>query len=295
MKNLYLIVNPHGGLKKGLRILEKVKPIFEQEKIALKILKTEYAGHAQKYSSELDFKGFDGLCAIGGDGTMHELINGVLKRSDKKKLPIGLITGGTGNAFMHDLDCLKPEHAAKRITKGFLRNIDVIKIQNKKDIIYSFNIVSWGMSTDITKLAERMRYFGKQRYNIAALIEILKNKKRLVKIIIEGNTYIGDFALILACNTIHTGKAMKVAPLAQLNDGMIDLVIARKSSRFHLLRLFPKLFSGNHIADYIVDYRQVKKFSIEPLVDCELGIDGEILGNTPIKAEVISDAIQVLV
>lgn len=295
MKNLFMIVNPHGGLKKGLRILEKIKPIFDEKNIDLNILETEYAGHAQKYTNELDFEGFDGICAIGGDGTMHELINGILKREDQKKLPIGLITGGTGNAFMHDLDCLKPEHAAKRITKGFLRNIDVVKVQNKENIIYSFNIVSWGMSTDITKLAEKMRYFGQQRYNIATFIEILKNKKRLVKVIIEGNTYVGDYALILACNTIHTGKSMKVAPLAQLNDGMIDLVIARKSSRLHLLRLFPKLFSGDHIADHIVDYRQVKEFSIEPLVDCELGIDGEILGTTPIKAKVISDAIQVLV
>ena len=56
MKNLYLIVNPHGGLKKGLRILEKVKPIFEQEKIALKILKTEYAGHAQNIVVNLILK-----------------------------------------------------------------------------------------------------------------------------------------------------------------------------------------------------------------------------------------------
>ena len=55
------------------------------------------------------------------------------------------------------------------------------------------------------------------------------------------------------------------------------------------------LFSGDHIADQIVDYRQVKKFSIEPMIDCELGIDGEILGNTPINAEVLSSAIQVLV
>tara|TARA_A100000164_G_scaffold208797_1_gene185099 strand:- start:3900 stop:4787 length:888 start_codon:yes stop_codon:yes gene_type:complete len=295
MKNLFMIVNPHGGLKKGLRILDKIKPIFNKKNIKLEILETKYAGHAQKFSNELDFSGYDGICAIGGDGTMHEIINGILKRKDQKKLPIGLITGGTGNAFMHDLDCLNPEHAAKRIAKGFKRSIDVVKVQNKNDVIYAFNIVSWGMSTDISKLAEKLRIFGEQRYNMAAFIEILKNKRRLVKIIIEGNTYVGDYALILACNTIHTGKAMKVAPLAQLNDGMVDLIIARKSSRFHLLRLFPKLFSGDHIADQIVDYRQVKKFSIEPIVNCELGIDGEILGNTPINAEVLSSAIQVLV
>ena len=113
-----MIVNPHGGLKKGLDILEKVKPVFEDQDTQLDILETERAGHAYEYAYELDYTGYDGLCAIGGDGTMHEIINGMLKRPDKRQLPIGLVTGGTGNSFMHDLDCLDPVNAAKRITTG---------------------------------------------------------------------------------------------------------------------------------------------------------------------------------
>ena len=115
MKNLYMIVNPHGGLKRGLNILKKVKPIFKESDIKLHIKETEYANHAFEYSNTLDFKNMDGLCAIGGDGTMHEIINGMLKRDDKKTLPIGLITGGTGNSFMHDLNCLDPVLAAKKL------------------------------------------------------------------------------------------------------------------------------------------------------------------------------------
>ena len=151
------------------------------------------------------------------------------------------------------------------------------------------------MPTDITIMAERVRWLGGQRYNIAAIIEVLKYKQRLAKVIIEGNTIVGDFGFVLGCNTIHTGKGMKMAPLAQLDDGMIDLIIARKASSIKLLRVFPKLFSGKHIADPVVDYRQVREFSVIPQEDCVLNIDGEILGNTPIHVKMIQNAVRVLV
>ena len=290
-----MIVNPHGGLKNGFGILEQVKPIFENNKIELKILETERTEHAFDYAYELDYQGYDGLCAIGGDGTMHEIINGMLKRPDKRQLPIGLITGGTGNSFMHDLNCLDPVKAAKRIVTGRLRDIDVAEIDNNGNIRYGFNIVGWGMPTDITILAEKFRWLGGQRYNVASIIEVLKYKQRLAKVIIEGNIVVGDFVFVLGCNTIHTGKGMKMAPLAQINDGMIDLIIARKASRIKLLRLFPKLFSGKHIADPIVEYRQVREFSVLPLEDGTLNIDGEILGSTPLHVTMIHNAVSVLV
>ena len=295
MKKYYMVVNPHGGLKKGIGILDRVRPIFEGNGDELTILETEYAGHAREYAREIDFTGYDGFCAIGGDGTMHEVINGMLKRPDGRQLPIGLVTGGTGNSFMHDLDCLDPENAAKRILTGRLRPIDIAKVEAAGEILYGFNIVGWGMPTDINILAEKMRWLGEQRYNIASIIEVMKGKQRLAKLIIEGNTVVGDFGFILGCNTIHTGKGMQMAPLAQLNDGLIDLIIARKAGRIKLLTLFPKLFSGAHVGDPLVDYRQVKEFSIIPQEDNILNIDGEMIGSTPIHVNVEQGLINVLV
>ncbi len=295
MKRFYLAVNPHGGLKKGLGILDAVRPILEDGGAELTVLETEYAGHARDYANEVDYEGYDGFCAIGGDGTMHEVVNGMLKRQDGQILPIGLVTGGTGNSFMHDLDCLDPELAAKRILTGRLRPVDIAMVDANGEIYFGFNIVGWGMPTDINELAEKMRWLGGQRYNIASIIEVLKYKQRLAKLIIDGNTVVGDFGFILGCNTIHTGKGMKMAPLAQLNDGMIDLIIARKASRTKLLRLFPKLFSGAHVGDPIVEYRQVKEFSIIPQEDNILNIDGEMIGSTPIHVSMMPGAINVLV
>ena len=301
MKRSYLIVNPHGGLKKGLNILEKVKPIFDEGDVELNILETEYAGHARDYANEIDFNGYDSLCAIGGDGTMHEIVNGMLTRDDGKQLPIGLVTGGTGNSFMHDMECLKPRNAARRILTGRLRPIDIAKVDANGEIIFACTMVGWGMATDITELAENMRWLGGQRYNVASIIEVMKNRKRVSKLILDGNTIIDDYSFIIACNTIHVGKGMQMAPLAQINDGLIDLIIAKKAGRLKLLSLFPRLFNGSHISDPLCEYRQVKEFSIVPSDDNILNIDGEInidrinIANTPIHVKVLEKEINVLV
>ena len=262
MKKYYLLVNPKGGHKKGLEIYEKVKHVFTNADTNVTVLHTEYAGHAFDFANTLDFAGYDGLCAIGGDGTMYELINGMLKRDDNHKIPIGLITGGTGNSFMYDVDCLDPLDAAKRIVQHKLRPLDIAKVNANGELFYSFNIIGWGLATDAGKLAEKLRWLGGVRYDVASIIEVLKGKDRIATLTLEKEVIKENFIFIIGCNTIHTGKAMKMAPLAQLNDGKIDLIIVRKTSRINLLKLFPKLFSGDHIKSPLVEYRQVKNFSI---------------------------------
>ncbi|HJM47900.1 MAG: diacylglycerol kinase family lipid kinase [Candidatus Marinimicrobia bacterium] len=290
-----LIVNPHGGVKSGFKILEKVKPYFDEANAELNIIETEYAGHARDIAAELPLDSITGFCAIGGDGTMHEIVNGMMSRKDGMRVPIGLITGGTGNSFMHDLDCLDPVEAVQRILTNRTRKIDLFKAEAKGNLYFGFNIVGWGMPTDINILAEKMRWLGGQRYNIASILEVLKFKTRLARIEIDGSNIVADFGFVIGCNTMYTGKGMKMAPLARLDDGLLDLIIVRKAGRIKLLRMFPKIFSGKHIADPIVEYRQVKTFSIYPEKQSTLNIDGEMLGNTPVKVEILTKAIEVLV
>ena len=288
-------MNPAGGTKKGLDILDKVKPLFKDANAELTILFTDYAGHAKDLAKELDYSGYDGLCAIGGDGTMFEMINGMLKRDDQKTIPLGLITGGTGNAFMHDVDCLDPLEATSRILKGNLRQLDIAKVDAKNEQYYSFNIIGWGLVTDAGHLAEKLRWLGGLRYDVAAILEVLMGKRRIAQLLIDNEVIEEDFVFIIACNTIHTGKAMRMAPRSKFDDGKIDLVIVRKSSKIKLLKLFPKLFSGEHIKSPLVEYRQVEKFSVIPIEESSLNIDGELIGSTPIDVTMQSKMIDVLV
>lgn len=291
----YLLVNPYGGNRRGRAILEQVEPVFADSKVELDIRETRYAGHARVMANELDFHGYDGLCAIGGDGTMHELVNGMLNRDSEDRLPLGLVTGGTGNSFMRDLDCLDPVKAAQRIVHNRCRKVDIARVDADGETIYGFNIVGWGLPTDISLLAEKLRWFGGQRYNVASVVEVLKNTPRLATIHIDGETLSGDYGFILGCNTIHTGNAMRMAPRARIDDGLIDLLVVRKAGRLKLLSLFAKLFKGDHLSDPAVNYYQAREFSIIPQVNHMLNIDGEIIGNTPIRVTMLPGEIEVLV
>ena len=295
MRKYYLTVNPYGGGKKGPKILKDVLPLFKQKNIELNIIETEYAGHNRDLANQLNMDGYDGFCCIGGDGTLNEVINGLLTRKDRLKFPIGLITGGTGNSFMHDLDCLDPIEAANKIISDKRRFIDVFSCNTDGKTFYGFNILGWGIPTDANILADKLRWMGPQRYNFASIIEVLRHKKRFARVIIDNNSIGADFAFIIGCNTIHTGKGMRMAPLARLNDGLIDLIIVRKVSRFKLLKLFPKVFSGKHIGDPGVDYRQVKQFKIMSEDKSQLNLDGEVLGSTPVEVKILPKEVEILI
>ena len=290
-----MIYNPFSGNSKGLSILEKIKPIFEKGNLELDIIETKYAGHGRELANTLPFEGYNGLCVIGGDGTMHEIINGMMKRADGARLPIGLIAGGTGNSFMHDVDALDPEVAALRILTGRRRVVDIAHVDANGEILYGFNIVGWGLPTDIVETAAKLKWIGSQCYNVASIIEVLRNKPRLARVKIDKQNIAGDYGFILGCNTIHTGTAMKMAPLARFDDGLFDLIIVRKAGRMKLLYLFTKLFSGRHIGNPAVMYHQCKQFTIKPIENHALNIDGEMIGCTPVKVKMLKGEIEVLV
>ena len=295
VKKYYLLVNPAGGTKKGMEILEMVKPIFEKSEVHLDILQTEYAGHANELANTLDLSGYSGLCAIGGDGTLFEMVNGMLKRKDNQNFPLGLITGGTGNAFMHDLNCLDPIEASERIIKGNLRSVDIARVETPNNFYFSFNIIGWGLVADAGYLAEYFRLLGGLRYDVASILEVLKGKRRISRLVLDGEVVDDDFVFVIACNTIHTGKAMRIAPNAKFDDGKIDLIIVRNASKTELLKLFPKLFTGEHVKSKLVECRQVQKFSIISDENSSLIIDGELIGSTPVHVTMEPKKINVLV
>jgi len=130
---------------------------------------------------------------------------------------------------------------------------------------------------------------------VATLIEVMRNSKRFADLSIDGEIISDDFAFIIACNTIHVGKGMKMAPKAIIDDGLVDIIIVPKVNRLKLLKLFPKLFTGEHINSPELQYKQVNNFSIIPNENNKLNIDGELLGTTPVKVKVLKKEIEVLI
>ena len=286
-----IIYNPISGNAKSINILHKFTADLKKSNNSYKIIKTEYPGHAKKIASHI--MGYKKLIGIGGDGTFHEIINGLM--INKQILPIvGFLPGGTGNSLMQDLGATSYSEAFEIIDNERIKKIDILKLDYLKKTIYSFNVVGWGLATDIAILAEKMRWLGKHRYTIASTYYIFKKKSRIAKVIIDGKERRGAFLFILNLNTIHTGTAMKAAPDAIFHDGLFDIIILNDNiSRLNLLALLPKIFTGDHIKSESVEYIQAKEMSITPDIPGLLNVDGEVKCYTPIKISIIPNRINI--
>ena len=292
--NFILTINPHGGTKQGLKLLKKVKPIFDAAEAELFIIETTFAGHANELAKQLDLSNYDGFIGIGGDGTLHEITNGMLSRNDGINIPIGIIPGGSGNSYMHDLGLTDPIQAAKHIIRGKTRSVDVARVEVNHIVKYAMNMVGWGLVTDVGNRAEHYRWLGPSRYTILSVVEVLRHKNRSATLIMDSHKIEDEFTFIIACNSIHVGKGMKMAPKAKLDDGLIDLIIVKAgATRTRLLQVLPKLFDGSHIDEPEVEYYQTSTFSLIPEKNEILNIDGEIMGSTPIKVKMISNAMEI--
>lgn len=295
MPKYYFIINPMSGHKKGHAILESAKKIFEKANVALDIDISTHKNHPYELAKKKNLDDIDAICIAGGDGTFHEVINGMLSRPDQKRLPLGFIPAGTGNSLMHDMDCLDPIQAVRNIIAHKMGKIDVFEINANGEKIYSFNILGWGIPVSINTLAEKMRWIGGQRYNIASIIEVIKNQTRQVKFVIDGKPIEGEYGFFLVCNTKYTGNGMKMAPDAEINDGYLDVLIAKKISRLKLLSLFAKVFSGKHIHDPAIEYYRAKEFSIITSRQDPLIIDGQNVGYTPVHAKLLSKQLEIFI
>jgi YegS/Rv2252/BmrU family lipid kinase len=295
MNKVLLIANPKSGTIRFDKAISAVINSFNKYRIESTLIETEYVGHAVDILKNENLSFFDSVCAMGGDGTLFEVLNGMLLRPKNDRVPISVIPNGTGNSFMKTVGLADWGSAIKAIERNSAKKIDCMKASCGQKNFFSLNLIGWGMATDISVFAEKLRAFGSQRYNIASFFEIIKNKRRYAKLTVDGIERQGDFAFIIACNTKYVGKDMKMAPKALIDDGLIDLIIVKKASSLTLFSVFPKLFDGTHVNHEACEYVHCKTFSIDPIEKGELNIDGEIIGTSPVSVSLVKGELELII
>ncbi|MBT8221292.1 MAG: diacylglycerol kinase family lipid kinase [Bacteroidia bacterium] len=293
MLKYLLITNPASGKRKGVDILRQVQPILRSVDIELESIMTSHTRHAEDIIREVDLTKFKAICVVGGDGTYHEVINGLLTRKDGIELPLGFIPAGTGNSLLKSLALDTVEAATKNILKGNIQTCDIAEIDTQTGKVYSFNVIGWGIPTDVNTMAEQFRWAKTQRYNLAAIMAIFRNRSRIAHVEMDDQIVHGDISFIVACNTAYAGNGMQLAPDAQIDDGLLDLLVIKKVSRFKLFRLFTKIFSGTHLPNNDIQYFRVKHFKVQSDADIPLIIDGETLGSAPFSVKVLPNRIKI--
>ena len=128
VKRCVAVANPHRRRGQGEEVLARVKPVFVAAGVEFHEHLTRHSGHALELARSLDLTSFDALCVIGGDGTVHEVINGIFQRDEPVSIPLGLIPAGTGNTLHHHVGCSDSITAANSILHGGTSSLDVARV-----------------------------------------------------------------------------------------------------------------------------------------------------------------------
>ena len=114
----------------------------------------------ENLAQSLDPHTHDAICVVGGDGTVHEVVNGLFAREDQARFDLGIIPAGTGNTLHDHLGFHDAEQAVKKILRGETKALDVVRLTTQGETVFCVNIVGWGAISDIARLAERFPCAG---------------------------------------------------------------------------------------------------------------------------------------
>ena len=238
--------------------------------------------------------GIDGLVVVGGDGMASLGVNVVAQTG----VPLGIVAAGTGNDLARGLGLPFDDPAAG--TDALVaalgrepRAIDAGVIRHGELRTWFAGVVSTGFDAVVNERANRMtRPRGPSRYTLALLRELATFRPRTYTIIIDGARREQRAMLVSVANNASLGGGMRLVPHADLSDGLLDVFIVHPLSRVGLLRVFPKVFAGEHTDHPAVEFAQARRVRIEA-DDIIAYADGERVGPLPIDVEVVPGALSV--
>ena len=270
----HIIFNPVAGKKKSEKNLAIVERIFRSRKVAYEVHKSNAVGDAQKITRELTKNGAQDIIALGGDGTLHEVLNGL---AEPTACRLGLIPSGTGNDFAESIGI--PENAEKatcRILDGEAKEINYLEIGG----VRSMNVAGLGMDVDVLERCQKGKIKGKIKY-LMSLIQSLFAFKGY-KIQVESEEYAQEHDALIAavCNGAQFGGGIQICPTAKPDDDKISVVIVDCiGGKIKIIKAFLQLMKGK-----ILEYPATHHFLCErvkfiPAVPCTVQLDGELYKN----------------
>lgn len=284
MKKYHLIVN---AARAGGRKIEKIAECFAKAGKELIVCNTKYKGHCTEIVKDLTKEGECVIVVMGGDGMLHEAINGI---QDFEKCALGLIPCGTGNDFAAAAGIPKNlKRAADIITDGTPKNIDYIQLSNG---LKSINATGMGIDVEVLKRAYLKKGGGKGKY-LSALIYCLKHFKSYnFKVNFDG-TEQQHYGLIAALgNGKQLGGGIKLFPEAKLDDGYMDLIMVDYISRASTVFAFIKLMLGKIKSVKQATYVRVKHAAFTTAAPCPIQAEGEIYEGITLDASVVAGGLK---
>lgn len=278
-----VILNPYANRWRAGSRLEEVQRAFTAVSLKPDIVQTNKPGEAIVFAETAVAEGYEAVVAAGGDGTLSEVANGLLRAAGEAvTVPFGVLPIGTANDFSDMVGLPRDLNAvAKLIAAEHTRQIDVGRVNNH----FFINNCAVAMEPMITLENIRMkRLSGELRYVVALLRGLIKLKAWQMQLRWDNGGHDGPTYLLSVCNGPRTG-GFYMAPDATVDDGLFDFVFAPQVPKLTVLNILVKLFGKTHIHHPQVVYGRTRHISITSQPGTPIHADGEIIAEAATHIE----------
>jgi diacylglycerol kinase (ATP) len=266
---------------------------------------TEYPGHAAELALAAAQAGYQTVVALGGDGTVHEVMNGLMQSEPSRRPCMGVVPTGSGNDFAGGIGIPKdPLRAVQRLFRGGEeKTIDVGRIRDASGREEFFcNVLGIGFDAAINVQSRRITWLhGFPMYLVATLWTILhKYEKPMLQIEMDGRSFSGRHLMFTICNGTREGGGFKVTPDGRMDDGEMDYLLVDAMSRLRMMRLIPEVMNGTHGRFPEAHLGRMRKLRLTSDMALPVHADGEMYASyqadiRAVDIEILPRALRVLV
>jgi diacylglycerol kinase (ATP) len=285
---LVVIANPRAGRGRVGEELPELERQLISRRLAYRIALTEGPAHATTLARHALADGVRFLVAVGGDGTLQEVVNGMIE-DDRAVAPdtvLGVVAAGSGSDFVRTFGLPGDAARAVRHLEGERAfPIDVVKVQSRSSagetVRYVPNIAEAGFGAEVVRRAERLpRWLGRSRYFWGFWLSLGGHRPGPVRVAVDRKSFEGTANNVVVANCQFYGGGMKISPRSYPSDGLLDVQISTgpKAEAFTLL---PKIYRGEHVPHPHIKELRGRVVRVEAERPLPVEGDGEVLGTTP--------------
>lgn len=289
---ILIIANPLSGKAAAKKVMPKVKDFFDKNHAETDIYFTKGQNDATRAAKNAMRTGrYDIIVASGGDGTVNEVVNGIV--GQKKKVKFGIIPLGTENVLAQETGIpFDPIKASIVIIGMKSRKMDVGRANGRYFVLMAGIGFDAHVATKVKPLLKKL--IGSAAYQLAAWNELFNYRHSELDIMIDGHKRIkGSYAVI--GNTKLYGAKLKITHLADIYDGLLDVCIFKGKDVFSFIRFALGAMTRQHLGLGDIEYHKAKNVLIKSRPKALCHVDCEVVGTTPINIKVVPKAIDIIV
>lgn len=274
-----LILNPVADMGRSWRVANDLRPMVAEYGYA-DWSGTVYPGHAVELARQAALDGYEMVIAVGGDGTAHEVVNGLMQASVEKRPILGVVPVGSGNDFAHSMNIpIQPDHALRRALWGEPSSLDIgLMTDENGRREYFDNTVGIGFDAVVTIRSHKLPIVRGFLMYLTAVLQtiILNHDPARMQIQTETAAWEQQTVMLTVCNGPREGGGFLVAPDAKNTDGILNYATVTHCNRLTMFRLVPEVMKGTHGRFKQVRLGTFKKLTLTADRPLYVHADGEI-------------------